>query len=307
MRQPLSIYARALRLSGTTYFQRGLRKIRKTLRSKSATKPEIMARRPLIEPSQLEETLTKLGIKKGDSVLVHSGISNIGKIKAGIGGIFERLRERIGPQGLLLFPVFPFGTLMHDYLESAPSFDTTTSPSKMGTLTEIALSHPDRIRSIHPTHSIAGFGEQARAMLADHHLDATPFGPHSPFWRLADRAGKILVMGVGLSSVTGFHLTEDRMGEAFPVKVYLDKSYEVTCRNDDREYITVRTRCHDPFISRIRNCYLVETALLDMAIYKKIHLGNHYVGVIDFSAMDSLLQKLAREKRFTIYGRIWGR
>jgi aminoglycoside 3-N-acetyltransferase len=306
MRQPLSIYARALRLSGTTYFQRGLRKLRKTFTSKTATKPEFMVRRPLIESSQLEETLTKLGIKKGDSVLVHSGISNIGKVKGGIGGIFERLRERIGPQGLLLFPAFPFGTLMHSYLETAPSFDTITSPSEMGSLTEIALKDPDRLRSLHPTHSIAGFGDQSRAILRDHHLDNTPFGPHSPFWRLADAGGKIVVMGVGLGSVTGFHLTEDRMGDAFPVKVYLDKLYEVICHNDERECITVRTRCHDPFISRIRNCYLVEPVLLETAIYKKIQLGNHYIGVIDFKAMDSLLQKLASEQRFTIYGKIWG-
>ena len=41
------------------------------------------------------------------------------------------------------------------------------------------------------------------------------------FPRLAEAGGKIVVMGVGLSSVTGFHLTEDRMGEEFPVKVYL--------------------------------------------------------------------------------------
>ncbi len=305
MRHSLSIYLRAAWLNGKSYWQRANRKAHKILTRgpASSSKP---ADRPIINLEHLDTTFDTLGVNKGDRIIVHSGISHIGKIESGPAGVMERLRERIGPQGVLLFPVFPFSTLMYTYLESHPDFDARLSPTKMGALTDIALKDPDRIRSIHPTHSVAGFGDEARAYLDEHHLDNTPFGPHSPFWRLADSGGKILVIGVGLSSVTGFHLAEDRMGDDFPVHVYTDNIYRIPCQDDAGTRVTVLTRCHDPFVSRIRDCYLMEPVFQDEGIYKKVNIGNHYAGVIDFVAMDSLLQKLAREQRVTIYGNIWG-
>lgn len=304
MRQPASIYARALYLSGLKFQFRLARKARKILGVEEKTRVEPTPR-PLIDLKQFARIFDELGIQKGDRVIAHSGISHIGKIKGGPAGLFDLLRERIGPEGVLLFPVFPFGTLMHSYLETAPSFDARTAPSKMGALTEIALKDPERIRSVHPTHSVAGFGDTAKDYLNEHDLDDTPFGPHSPFWRLADHGGKILVIGVGLSSVTGFHLPEDRLAERFPVRIYTDKIYEIHCLDDDGRERMIRTRCHDPFISYVRDCYLMEDIFQREGIYKKIALGNHYLGVIDFQKMDILLQKLAVEDRLTIYGKVW--
>jgi aminoglycoside 3-N-acetyltransferase len=149
-------------------------------------------------------------------------------------------------------------------------------------------------------------GQGAAEFLEGHHLDGTPFGPHSPFWRLADAGGKILIMGVGLSSVTSFHLTEDRMGEEFPVRVYLDRLYRLQCRDALGETVEIVTRCHDPFISQVRDCYIVEDLFIREGIYRKIPVGQHFIGMIDAQRMDLCLQRLARQERLTIYGRIWG-
>lgn len=304
MRQRLSVYARSNRLKLVDIRRRGIRKLKKLAGYESA--PVARTPRPIIELEQFDAVLDQLGIQSGDRVIVHSGISHIGKFKGGPAKLVERLRERIGPGGVVLFPAFPFGTLMFDYLETGPSFDAASSPAEMGALVDIALGYPDRQRSVHPTHSVCGFGDDVAELLKDHHRDSTPFGPNSPFWRLADTGGKILVIGVGLSSVTGFHLSEDRMGPEFPVRVYRDKIYEVACRSDAGEQITVRTPAHDPMISRVRDCYLVEDAFLREGVYRKIEIGNHYMGVIDFAAMDALLQRLARDERLTIYGKLWG-
>lgn len=304
MRQPLSVYVRSAQRNITDIRRRGVRKLRRIAGMPEPAPPR--ATRPLIEPDQFEAVLDELGIRSGDRVIVHSGISHIGKFEGGPVKLVERLRERIGSTGLLLFPAFPFGNLMFEYLESGPSFDAREPKAKMGALVDIALGYEDRMRSVHPTHSVAGFGDDVADLLKDHHLDGTPFGPHSPFWRLADMGGKILVIGVGLSSVTGFHLPEDRMGDEFPVRVYGDKIYEVPCLSDTGEEIRVRTRAHDPMVSRVRDCYLVEDAFISEGIYKKIDIGNHYMGAIDFAGMDVLLQRLAREERFTIYGKLWG-
>ncbi|WP_161794786.1 AAC(3) family N-acetyltransferase [Desulfonatronum thioautotrophicum] len=249
--------------------------------------------------------LDNLGIEHGDRVLVHSGISNLGKIRGGAAGLLALLQKKVGPEGLLLFPVFPFNSLMLSYLQTQPEFSAQTSPSKMGTLTEVVLRTPGRVRSVHPTHSVAGFGTQAHFYLGEHHQDETPFGPHSPFRRIAENAGKILLLGVGLRSATSLHVTEDRMGGEFPVNVYLDRPFTVSCSSDNGETYLVKTSCHDPFISGVRDGNLVEEDFLSQGIYKKIALGNHFAGILDARAMDTRLEHLAR-KGITIYGKLWG-
>lgn len=305
MRQPLSIYVRGVRLEARRFATRALRKLHKMV-GKEQSEPRLRESRQVIELSMVDSALSTLGIGLGDRLLVHSGISNLGKVKGGPSGVLRLLRERVGDSGLLLFPAFPFDTLMHEYVKSNPEFDPHTSPTAMGALATLALSDSQRARSLHPTHSVCGFGSGVREFLDGHHLDDTPFGPHSPFWRLADVDGKILVIGVGLSSVTSFHMTEDHMGNKFPVSVYLDEPYRLSCRNNLGEKVEVMTRCHDPAISRLRDCYIVEDRLMQGGIYQKMPVGQHHIGVIDARAMDECLQDLAQRKHLTIYGRIWG-
>jgi hypothetical protein len=88
--------------------------------------------------------------------------------------------------------------------------------------------------------------------------------------------------------------------------VYLDGVFRLRCRDASGELLEVATRCHDPAISRVRDCYLVEDEFLRAGIYRKIPVGQHYLGVIDAAGMDRCLQDLARGPRLTIYGRIWG-
>lgn len=305
MRQPLSIYIRALRLSSARNLARAVRKIRK-IAGKGAEAGANPETRPVVDLSQVSEALTALGIHRGDRVIVHSGISHLGKVKGGAQGIFSLLRERIGDEGTLLFPAFTFGGLMYHYLETSPIFDARTSPAKMGAVADIALADQARLRSVHPTHSVVAFGKDAREYVEGHHLDSTPFGPRSAFWRLADTNGKILVIGVGLSSVTSFHLTEDRLGAEFPVRVYLDKTYSIPCTSDAGEVIQVSTPAHDPLISLVRDCYLVEDDFVAEGIYKKYSVGSHYLGVIDAASMDACLQRLFYSRGVSIYGHIWG-
>lgn len=305
MRQPLSIYARSARLQSSHFAGRVKNKLLKIAGRKNE-KPPKRQRRPQIGLDELRKAVTDLGLRRGDRVLVHSGISNIGRVRERAPAVVGMLRELIGENGLLLFPVFPFESLMYHYLSSNPTFDTKRSPTKMGALTTVALMDPDRARSIHPTHSVAGFGADAKGFLDGHHLDETPFGEHSPFWRLADAGGKILVLGVGLSSVTNFHLTEDRLGDDFPVRVYLDEKFTVPCKDDEEREFAVTTSCHDPAVSLVRDCYLTEPVFMEQGLYQKKSIGNHYVGLIDAKRMDTCLQNLARNRKFTIYGRIWG-
>ncbi|MBN1668294.1 MAG: AAC(3) family N-acetyltransferase, partial [Anaerolineales bacterium] len=66
-------------------------------------------------------------------------------------------------------------------------------------------------RSLHPTHSVCATGQLADELLQEHRLDETPCGPHSPFHRLPEVDGQILLLGCGLAANTSMHAVEERV------------------------------------------------------------------------------------------------
>ncbi|MDZ4184357.1 MAG: AAC(3) family N-acetyltransferase [Desulfuromonadales bacterium] len=52
-------------------------------------------------------------------------------------------------------------------------------------------------------------GRRLHEMLDDHGLDGTPCGPHSPFRKLAETNGKIILLGCGLRPNTTMHALEE--------------------------------------------------------------------------------------------------
>jgi len=308
MRQPLSIYINFYGKAAIRLCNKVERRLRRYLQAPNELnkKPAQRENRPTIDLATLAAALDKLGLVSGDSVLVHSGISNLGKVAGGPRAIFDLIQETVGSQGNVLYPVFPFGGLMYDHLRSNSTFDARTAPSKMGALTEYALKIPGGRRSLHPSHSVLAFGNRSNDFVAEHHLCSTPFADKSPFARLVEASGKILLLGVGLNSTTSFHRIEDRLGVDFPVRVYLDEVFNISCIDSDGQEYKVSTMAHDPFISRVRNCQLFRNIFLQAGILHEVAVGNGSIGIIDARAMEECLEQFCRRDRFTIYGKIWG-
>jgi aminoglycoside 3-N-acetyltransferase len=63
----------------------------------------------------------------------------------------DAVLETAGPDGTVLMPVMTFGE----------PFDPAHSPSRCGLITETFRRRPDAVRSLSPTHSIAGIGADA--------------------------------------------------------------------------------------------------------------------------------------------------
>ncbi len=65
------------------------------------------------------------------------------------------------------------------------------------------------MRSSHPTHSVCAFGSRAEWFVAGHELCATPCGIGSPYDKLVQACGYILLIGVGHESSTTMHYIEE--------------------------------------------------------------------------------------------------
>lgn len=152
-------------------------------------------------PNQLVRQLQNIGLKRGDVVMVHSSFKAIGIENPE--EIILALLETLSEHGTLLLPAL-------SYLQTPPDiYNTNHTPSCVGFLSEYFRLRPGTTRSLHPTHSACGVGKFAHEWLADHIQDHTPCGPHSPFNKLLNQHGKILMIGCGLKPNTTMHAIEE--------------------------------------------------------------------------------------------------
>lgn len=160
--------------------------------------------------SQFVQILEALGITSGVTVMIHSSMDEIVRRVPDLNSIklIKLLQQLLGQEGTLLMPTFPFLGLQLHYVEKHDTFDPLTTPSQVGLVTEIFRRMPGVTRSLHPTHSIAGWGKHARDLLATHHL-GTAFGPNSPMYKLQEYGGLVAGLGTGLSRFSILHVAEE--------------------------------------------------------------------------------------------------
>lgn len=149
----------------------------------------------------LTRQFAELGLQPGDTVLVHASFKSVGIRDPET--ILQSLTDVLWERGTLLMPALT-------YLQVPPDVhDARTTPTCVGYLTEYFRTRPGTIRSLHPTHSVCAIGHQAERLLADHHKDNTPCGRFSPFNRVMEAGGKVLMLGCGLSPNTTLHAIEE--------------------------------------------------------------------------------------------------
>ena len=145
-----------------------------------------------------------LGLREGDTVLVHSSMKSLGITDSPV-IVIDALQAAVGETGTLLFPALSFRTVNQE----TPFFSYHDTPACIGLLAETFRHQPGVLRSIHPTHSVCARGARAEELTCDHILDNTPVGIHSPFRKLPALGGKILMLGCGMGPNTFMHGVEE--------------------------------------------------------------------------------------------------
>jgi aminoglycoside 3-N-acetyltransferase len=164
--------------------------------------------------------LNRLGVLSGDVVLMHSSYKALGPVAGGIETVIAALIETVGDTGTLLVPALSY------MQEPRHVHDTRSTPSCIGAIAEYFRLRPGTRRSLHPTHSVCGIGHHADMLLADHLLDKTPCGSHSPFQKMVDYDAKIIMLGCGLRPNTTMHSLEELVEP--PYLLTGEKFYEIT-------------------------------------------------------------------------------
>ncbi len=226
----------------------------------------------IVKEKDIMYALTDLGIKSGDSVMVHSSLSKIGYLEGGAEALISALQKVVESDGNILMPAFPAIGFNYDYLKSNSVFDVKNTPSKMGIVTEVFRKLPGVKRSLHPTDSVCVMGKEADYFVNEHFGQLTPYNKHSPFMKLIERKGKILLIGVKLESVTNFHTPEDAILN-FKYPVYHKNEFTVRVKDENGNEITMVTKAHNPEMSKKRRCNDFEDVFLKNGIMVNFKIG----------------------------------
>lgn len=199
---------------------------------------------------RIVDSLRELGIRGGETVLVHSSLSALGWVSGGAQAVIRALQRAVTADGTLLMPMhtgqytdpadWENPPIPEEWVEtvreSRPAYDPERTPSRnVGTIPETFRSYPDVHRSDHPLYSFGVWGADAEAIASRHDLDFG-LGPASPLGSVYERDGFVLLLGTPHSHNTSLHLAEYLANIETP-----EKTIEVPLRREG-ERVTVEMR-----------------------------------------------------------------
>jgi len=182
----------------------------------------------LIGRERLAADLRALRLQPGQNLLIHCSLRQLGRIDGGAGALLDAIMDVAGPAATLVVPTqTPLNSLSSStflaatahldaeerarFVAAIPAFDRVSTPSTgMGVFAEYVRTRPSASRSNHPQVSFAALGPAAHACVSDHDLNCH-LGDRSPLGWLYRAEAAILLLGVGYSACTAFHLAEYRL------------------------------------------------------------------------------------------------
>ena len=181
-----------------------------------------MENRQIVLKKDLIEGFQKLGITKGDNVIVHTSLGSLGFVCGGPQIVIEALIETVTNEGTIIMPTQSWKNLdptsgVHweepeewwpIIRENWPAYDKRITPTNtMGAVAEMFRNWPGTLRSDHPARSIAAWGANAEYIVKNHDLSDI-FGQKSPIGKLYELNGKVLLIGVNYDKNTSLHLAD---------------------------------------------------------------------------------------------------
>lgn len=183
--------------------------------------------------TDIHEFLRSIGIKKNDTVLVHTSMKSLGEVEGGCDGLIDSFTSYL-TDGLFVVPTHTWAVVNKDN----PVYDVNTTVPNIGALPTVAAFRGDGVRSLHPTHSVAAFGKRAAEFVSGEEKCTSPCAPGGVWNRLLSEKAKILLLGVEQNRNTFIHAVDEiidlpyRLGEAYNVTVigYNGESYSYEYR-----------------------------------------------------------------------------
>ena len=161
--------------------------------------------------NSLGNDLLRLGVQQGDVLMVHASVRSVGPVTGGVNEIILALLDSIGPAGTLIAYVDlePFFTDTDEL--AVPVFDKRIAHAARdhGVLHEAMRTWPGALRSDHPDAGVVAIGAHAEWITANHPFQYG-YGDGSPFAKIVEARGRVLMIGAPLNTITLVHYAEHK-------------------------------------------------------------------------------------------------
>ncbi len=155
--------------------------------------------------------LKEMGAPRDSVVIVHSSLKAIGEVEGRGEGFLDILIEYFTAEGgLLLIPTHTWAFTGKEY---EFTMDMVSPKTCIGKLSEIAACREDALRTVHPTHSMAIFGDKARceAFAMGESEITTPTSKDGCYAKIYKNNGYVLLVGVVHNRNTYLHSVEEML------------------------------------------------------------------------------------------------
>lgn len=180
--------------------------------------------RKIVLKQDVMDAFAKVGVKKGQTIMVHTSLSQLGFVCGGAEIIIEALLESVGEEGTIMMPTQSWKNLdpstgvhweepeewWQIIRDNWPAYRKEITPTNtMGAVAEMFRKWSGAVRSDHPARSVAAYGKNAEFLTKNHDL-SNIFGEGSPISKLYELDGYVLLIGVGYDKNTSIHLADVR-------------------------------------------------------------------------------------------------
>lgn len=208
--------------------------------------------RQIVLKNDIKEALEKAGVKKGQSIMVHTSLGSLGFVCGGPQIVIEALLESVGEEGTIMMPTQSWKNLDPEMgvhweepkewwqiiRDNWPAYNKDITPTNtMGAVAEMFRKWPGSLRSDHPARSVAAWGKNAKYLTENHDL-SNIFGEGSPIAKLYELDGYVLQIGVGYDKNTSIHLADARA--EYPGK-HMETDSSAIMENGQRVWKTYET------------------------------------------------------------------
>jgi aminoglycoside 3-N-acetyltransferase len=170
----------------------------------------------MIDGPTLLAGLRGIGVDTGAIVMVHASLSRLGWVVGGSETVLRALLSAVGPAGTVCAQVSWQETPLdlpeahRRAYEAAPlPFDPAVAEAARfeGRLAERLRTWPGARRSANADTGVAAVGARAGWLVSPHGPD-DGFGPRTPYARLVDAGGQVLLLGAPLHTISLLHHAE---------------------------------------------------------------------------------------------------
>lgn len=268
-----------------------IRNLTQTTR-KHRRKIEKLIYRNTFTASDVVAAMKDLGMKKGDTIIVHCAMNNFYNYRGTVNELIDAILEALGPEGTLCMPAYP-----NKKYDTNIVFDVRNSKSAAGVLSEVFRNYPGVIRSLNQLHSVCALGPNADYLVSEHHLSEICFDRKSPFFKIGELNGLDFTLGLPKHFVgTVLHVSEALVAPS--LKYFADRfSQEVVFNyideNGNELKHTMKTRAKEPYVKRNSTSFI--DRYFDPHKYGHKRLSNIWINCYDVKYTIDRLSELAYE------------